>query len=75
MSSNTFCPLPKEYYTPSESVRKACGDLDGTKKALFSTSDTVFKVGNTDMAEKKGKIKPDVVKEAITPTISEKKNI
>ena len=54
MSSNIIGPLPKEYDNPSEKVRKKSGYLDDTKKALVTTTDTVFKEGNTDMVEKKG---------------------
>ena len=43
MSSNIIGPLPKESDNPSETVRKKGGDLDDTKKALVTTTDTVFK--------------------------------
>ena len=55
MSSNISDPLPKEYYTPSEKVRKTSGDLDDTKQALVTTTDMVVKEGNTDMVDKEGK--------------------
>ena len=47
--------------------------MDDTKKALVFTNDTVGKGENTDMLDKKMKTKPNVVKEAITPPISENK--
>ena len=47
------------------------GYLDDTKKALVSTTNTFVKEGNTDMDEKKRKTRTNVVKEAITPHISE----
>ena len=53
MSSNIIGPLPKESDNPSEKVRKTSGDLDDTKKALVTTTDTVVKEGNTDMFDKK----------------------
>ena len=52
MSSNTILPLPKEYDTPSEKVRKTSGDLDDTKEALVNNTDTVVKEGNLDRVEK-----------------------
>ena len=55
MSSNTIFTLPKESDTPSERVRKTSGDLDDTKHALVTTTDTVVKEGNTDMVDKEGK--------------------
>ena len=61
MSSNTICPFHKESDTPSEKVRKTSGDLDDTKQALVTTTDTVFKEGNTDMVDKEGRSKPNVV--------------
>ena len=42
--------------------------MDETEKALVTTTDTVVNEGNTDMIAK-----PNVVKEAITPTILKKK--
>ena len=52
MSPYTISPLPKESDTPSENVRKKSGDLDDTKHALVTTTETVFKEQNTDMVEK-----------------------
>ena len=49
-------------------VKKTSGDLDETKKSLITTTDTVFKEGNTDMGRK-----PNVLKEAITIPIAKKK--
>ena len=49
--------------------------MDETENLLVNTTDTVVKEGNTYMVDKKGRTKPNVVKESITPTISEKKNI
>ena len=57
MSSNNISPLPKEYDTPSEKVRKTSGYLDDTKQALVTTTDKVFKEGNTAMVDKEGKLK------------------
>ena len=65
MSYNTICPLPKEYDTPSEKVRKTSGNLDDTKQALVTTTDTVVKEGNTEIFDKEGKSKHKFVKEAI----------
>ena len=45
MSSNISDPLPKISYNPSIKVRKKSGDLDGTKKALVTTTDIVVKEG------------------------------
>ena len=53
MPYNIIGILPKEYYNTSENVTKTSGDLDDTKNALVSTTDTVFKEVNTDMVEKK----------------------
>ena len=75
ISYNIIGPLPKEYDNPSEKVRKTSGVLDDTKKTLVITTDTIFKEGNTDMVDKKSKTKHNVVKEAITPPISEKNKI
>ena len=61
--------MPKKYDNPSERVRKTSGDLDEAKKALITTTNTIFNEGNTDMGTK-----PNVVKESITNTIA-KKNI
>ena len=55
MSSNTIFPLPKEYDTTSEKVRKTSENLDDTKQALITTTDTVVKEGSTGMVDKKGK--------------------
>ena len=46
-------------------VRKKSGDLNETKKALVTTTNTVVKEGNTYMGAK-----PNVVKETIAPPIS-----
>ena len=46
--------------------------MDDTKKALVFSTETIVKEGNTYMVDKKIKTKPNVVKEAITPPISEK---
>ena len=42
---------------------------------MVFTTDTVSKEGNTDIVDKKGKTKPNVVKESITPPIPAKKKI
>ena len=47
MSSNISDPLTKKYDNPSEKFRKTSGDLDYTKKALVTTTETVVKEGNT----------------------------
>ena len=73
MSPNNICPLPKESDTPVEKFRKTSGDLDYTKNVLVNTTDTVIKEGNTYMVDKEGKSKQNVVEEAKTPPISEKK--
>ena len=52
MSSNIIGLFPKEYDNPSEKVRKTNGNLDDTKKALVTNTDTVFREGNTDMVDK-----------------------
>ena len=44
--------------------------MDDTKKELVTTTDTVVKEGNTDMVEKEGKPKQNIVEESITPPIS-----
>ena len=49
--------------------------MDYTKEELVTTTYNVFKEGNTDMFDKYGKSKQNFVKEAITPPISEKKEI
>ena len=49
--------------------------MDYTKKSLVATTDTVVKEGNTKMVGGERKTKPNMVKEAITPPISEKTNI
>ena len=67
--------MPKEYYNPSEKVRKISGYLDYTKNSLVFTTDTVVKEANTVMVYNKRKTKPNVVKESITSLISAKKNI
>ena len=43
MPYNTIETLPKKYDNPSENFRKASGDLDDIKKALFTNIDTVVK--------------------------------
>ena len=65
MSSNINEPFTKRSDNTSIKVRKKSGDQDETKKALFNTTDTVVKEGNTDMGTK-----PNVAKEAITPPIA-----
>ena len=65
--------MPKKSDNPSGNIRKRSGDLDDTKKASITTTDTVVKEGNTDMVDKKSKKKPNVVKESITPPITKKK--
>ena len=72
MSYNISDLLPKKYDKPGEKFRKRGGDLDDAEKALSPTTDTVVKEGNTDMVDKKVG-KTNVVKESITPTISERK--
>ena len=67
--------MPKEYFDRSEKVRKTSGDLDDTKKSFVATTGMFFKEGNNKMVDKKSKTKPNVVKEAITPPISVKKEI
>ena len=73
MSSDIIGPLHKEYQNPSKKVRTTSGDLNDTKKALVATTDMFSKEGNTDMVDKNSKTKPNLVKEAITSSISEKK--
>ena len=75
MLPNTISPLRKESDTPSEKVRKTNQDFDDTKQALVTTTDTVVKKENTDMFDKEGKSKQNVVREAITTPISEKNEI
>ena len=43
MSPNIILPSPKEFDTPSEKVRKTSGNLDDTKQALVTTTDTFGK--------------------------------
>ena len=69
MSSNTICPLHKESDTSSEKVRKTSWYLDDTKQAFVTNNDKVVKEGNTDIVDKEGKYKPNIVEEAITPPI------
>ena len=57
MSSNIIGPLSKESDSPSETFRKTSGDLDDTKKALVTNTDTIVKEGNTYMVDKKLKQK------------------
>ena len=68
MASNTSNPSTNKYDNTSITVRKTSGDLDETKKALVTINCTVVKEGNTEMGTK-----PNVVKEAITPSIAKKK--
>ena len=49
--------------------------MDDTKKALVTNTDKIVKEVNNDMVDKKIKTRTNLVKEAITPPISEKKNI
>ena len=49
--------------------------MDETEKVLVPTTDMFAKEGHTDMVDEKMKTKPNVVKEPITPPISEKNNI
>ena len=67
--------MTKESDNSSENVRKARGDLYDTKKSLVTTIDTVVKEGTTDMVDKNRNTQTNVVEEAITPPISEKKKI
>ena len=60
MSSSISDPFPKKSDNPGEKVRKTSGDLDDTKNTLVTTTDTVFKEGNTDMVDIKSKTKPNV---------------
>ena len=46
--------------------------MDDIKKVLVTTIGTVVKEGTTDTVDKKRKIKPNVVEEAITSPISKK---
>ena len=55
MSSNTIFPFTIEHDRSSKKVRKTSGDLDDSKKALITTTDTVVKEGNLDRVDKKGK--------------------
>ena len=73
MSPNTIFPFPMKSDTPSEKVRKTSADLDEIKQAIFTTNDTVVKEGNTEIFDKEGKSKQNVVEEAITHPISENK--
>ena len=69
MSANISDLLQKKYDNLIIMARKTSGDLDETKKALVTTTNMIFREGNTDMG-----IKHNVVNEAITPPTS-KKNI
>ena len=71
MPSNISDPLPKKYDNPGEKVIKTSGDSDETENALVTSTATVFKEGNTETVDKKGK-KSNVAKEAITPPIEKK---
>ena len=55
MSYNISDSFSKKYYNPSEKVREKNWDLDETKKALVTTTDTVVKEGNNGRVEKKSK--------------------
>ena len=55
MSSNISDRLPKKPDNPSEKVGKTSGDLDDTKNKFVTNTYTVYKEGNTDMVDKKGK--------------------
>ena len=69
MSSNISDPLPKKSDNPGENIRKTSGDLDETKKALVTTTDTVVKKREYWHGWQKNIWKPNVVKEAINPHI------
>ena len=60
MYSNISDLLQEKSDNPSITARKTSGGLDETKKALVTTTDTVFKKGYTNMGKK-----PIVVKEII----------
>ena len=67
--------FPEKSYAPNENVKKLSGDLDDIKNPLVTTIDTVYKDGTIDRVDKGRKSKPNVVEEAITSPISEKKKI
>ena len=67
--------MPKESDTQIEKVRKTSGYLDDTKQELVTITDVVVKEVNTYMVDKEGKSKPNVVKESITPPISDKRRL
>ena len=46
--------------------------MDDTKQELVTTTDTVVKEWNTEMVDKEGRSKQNVVEKAITPPIPEK---
>ena len=69
MSSNTIFLLPKKSNIPSEKVRKTSGGLDNNNCPLVTNTYTSVKKGNTDMVDKEGKPKQNVVEEDITPSI------
>ena len=56
--------MPKKPDAPSEKVEKASGDFDDSENTLVTTIDTF---------DKEGKSKQNVVEEANTSPISEKK--
>ena len=58
MYSNISDPLQIKSGDPSITVKKTSGYLDETKKSLITTTDTVFKEGNTDMVYKKKEKNP-----------------
>ena len=64
MSSNIIGPLPKKSNASSEKVKQESGSLDDIKNPLVNTIHTTYK---------KGKTKQNVVEEANTSPISEKK--
>ena len=58
MSSNISDLLPKKSDNPNEKVRKTSWYFDETEKALVTTTNTVFKEGNTDMVDRKHSCAP-----------------
>ena len=65
MSSSISDPYQNKSDNRSITVIKTSGDLDETEKALVTTNGMVVKEGNNDTGTK-----PNVVKEAITFTVS-----
>ena len=55
----SFYPIPLAHCLRNLIIQlkrlETSGDLDYTKNALFTTTDTVVKEGNTDMVEKEVK--------------------